>query len=241
MTYYDDPVPLLHRFDVERQIDSVHSREVSLPSGGSLVIDQTEALVAIDVNSGKSHEAKDAETNAFKTNLEAVDEICRQLRLRDLGGVVVNDLIDMRESRHCRQVEARMRVNLKRDRARTRICSISSYGILEMTRQRMRPSLNTSLYKSCEACNATGQVKSPESVVLDVVRRLALAMHQKRVARIELTVSPDVAFQLLNRKRATLVHLEQRFQKPVMVRVGGDTLDYAYIQAFDGHGAAVRY
>ena len=239
VTYYDDPVPLLHRFDVERQIDSVHSREVSLPSGGSLVIDQTEALVAIDVNSGKSHEAKDAETNAFKTNLEAVDEICRQLRLRDLGGVVVNDLIDMRESRHCRQVEARMRVNLKRDRARTRICSISSFGILEMTRQRMRPSLNTSLYKSCEACNATGQVKSPESVVLDVVRRLALAMHQKRVARIELTVSPDVAFQLLNRKRATLVHLEQRFQKPVMVRVGGDTLDYAYIQAFDGRGAAV--
>jgi ribonuclease E len=238
--FYDDPVPLYHRFDIESQIESIHSREVPLPSGGGLVIDQTEALVAIDVNSGKSREARDAETNAYKTNLEAVDEICRQLRLRDMGGVVVNDLIDMRDAKHRRAVESRFRENLKRDRARTRIGSISQFGILEMTRQRMRPSLKTSLYTHCLSCAGSGHVKTPESVVLDVMRRLALAMHHKAVARIELTISPDVAFQLLNRKRGQLVALEKRFDKGVMVRVGGTTMDYVRIAAFDARGGEVE-
>src|SRR5690606_10515592 len=129
---------------------------------GSLVIDQAEALVAIDVNSGKSREARDAETNAYRTNLEAVDEICRQLRLRDLGGVIINDLIDMRDAKHRREVETRFRNNLKNDRARTRIGAISQFGILEMTRPRMRPSLNKSLYTHCAACAGTGHVKTAE-------------------------------------------------------------------------------
>ena len=238
--YYRDPVPLLHRFDVEHQIDSIHSRVVPLSSGGSLVIDQTEALVAIDVNSGKSRRARDAESNAYQTNIEAVDEICRQLRLRDLGGVIVNDLIDMRESDHRRKVEAHFRETLKRDRARIRLGSISTFGILEMTRQRMRPSLETAVSAPCSACTGTGHTKTPESVVLDIMRLLALAMHHDQVARVELTISPDVAFRLLNRKRSHLVHLEQRFDKQVMVRVGGETIDYVHINAFDSRGGAVE-
>lgn len=233
VVYYNDPVPLFHRFDVERQIDGINAREVPLPSGGALVFDQTEALVAIDVNSGKSRDARDAESNAFNTNKEAVDEICRQLRLRDLGGLVVNDLIDMRDLKHRRAIEQRFRNNLKKDRARTRIGPISQFGILEMTRQRMRPSLKTSIYNDCESCRGTGFIKSPESVVLDVMRRLALVMHVKETATLELTISPDVAFQLLNKKRSHLVGLERKYGKPVMVRVGGGTVDYVDITAYN--------
>ena len=239
VVYYDDPVPLYHRFGIEAQIESIHARQVPLPSGGSLIIDQAEALVAIDVNSGKSREARDAETNAYRTNLEAADEICRQLRLRDLGGVVVNDFIDMRDAKHRREVETRFKNNLKSDRARTRVGSISQFGLLEMTRQRMRPSLNKSLYSPCASCNGSGHTKTPESVVLDVMRRLALAMRREDVARIELTISPDVAFQLLNRKRGQLVSLERRFDKPVMVRVGGHTVDFVAISAADNRGGAI--
>jgi ribonuclease E len=236
VVYYDDPVPLFHRFQIEQQIENINSHTVPLPSGGSLVIEQTEALVAIDVNSGKSKEAQDAETNAYNTNLEAVDEICRQLRLRDLGGVVVNDLIDMRSRKHRRQIEQRFRNNLKNDRARTRTGSISQFGIVEMTRQRMRPSLKTSIYMDCPSCGAPSHVKTPESVVLDVMRRLALVMHRDEVARIELTISPDVAFHLLNRKRAMLVSLEQRFGKSAVVRVGGHAMDHVKIEAYDKLG-----
>lgn len=234
--YYNDPVPLFHRHDIERQIDSIHAREVPLPSGGYLVIDQTEALVAIDVNSGKSRDARDAESNAFNTNKEAVDEIARQLRLRDLGGVVVLDLIDMRDLKHRKQIEQRFRTNIKGDRARTRVGAISQFGLLEMTRQRMRPSLKTSVYTPCGHCTGQGLVKSPESVVLDVMRRLALVMQYPQITRLELTISPDVAFQLLNRKRAELVQFETRYNKPVMVRVGGGTVDFVNIAAFDARG-----
>lgn len=238
--YYNDGVPLFHRFDIERQIESIHAREVPLPSGGSLVIDQTEALVAVDVNSGKSRQARDAETNAFNTDKEAVDEIARQLRLRDLGGVVVLDLIDMRDQKHRRQIEQRFRNNLKKDRARSRIGSISQFGTLELTRQRMRPSLNTSVYATCEHCEGLGQVKSPESVVLEVMRRLALGLQHDRVARVELTISPDVAFQLLNRKRDAVVDLERRYEKKVLVRVGGHSVDHLKLDAYDERGGQVE-
>jgi len=231
--YYDDPVPLFHRTGVEPQIDLINAREVPLPSGGALVIDQTEALVAIDVNSGKSRAARDAETNAFKTNMEAVDEICRQLRLRDMGGIVVNDLIDMRHMRHRKQVEQRMRDNLKKDRAKSRIGPISGFGLLEMTRQRMRGSLGKANHTECANCDGHGYTMSAESVVLQVMRRLALVMQRQDVARVELTISPDVAFQLLNRKRIELSKLEQLQGKPVLVRVGGRTIDYIDIAAFD--------
>ncbi|MEM6505564.1 MAG: Rne/Rng family ribonuclease [Planctomycetota bacterium] len=233
VVYYDDPVPLLHRKGIETQIGLIGAREVPLPSGGALVIDQTEALVAIDVNSGKSRKARDAETNALNTNLEAVDEICRQLRLRDLGGIIVNDLIDMRPAKNRKKVEQRMRDNLKKDRAKTRVGPISTFGLLEMTRQRMRPSLRKSIHTECRHCEGLGYTQSAESVVLNVMRRLALVMQRDDVARVELTISPDVAFQLLNRKRNELTHLEESHDKQVLVRVGGGRLDYIAIDAYD--------
>ncbi|MEM9418439.1 MAG: Rne/Rng family ribonuclease [Planctomycetota bacterium] len=239
VVHYDDPVPLFHRMGIEEQLDNMNSREVPLPSGGALVIDPTEALVAIDVNSGKSRAAKDAETNAYKTNLEAVDEIARQLRLRDLGGLVVLDLIDMRPMKNRKAVEARFRNNLKKDRARTRIGPISQFGLLEMTRQRMRPSLVKSIYQECTHCNGRGYSMSPESVILSVMRRLALVMHRDDVASIELTISPDVAFHILNRKRGELVQLEERYGKTVMVRVGGSTIDYVNITAMNAKGVVL--
>jgi ribonuclease E len=239
VVYYDDPVPLLHRKGIETQIGLIGAREVPLPSGGALVIDQTEALVAIDVNSGKSRKARDAETNALNTNLEAVDEICRQLRLRDLGGIVVNDLIDMRPAKNRKKVEQRMRDNLKKDRAKTRVGPISTFGLLEMTRQRMRPSLRKSIHAECRHCAGLGYTQSAESVVLNVMRQLALVMQRDDVARVELTISPDVAFQLLNRKRNELTHLEETHGKQVLVRVGGGRLDYIAIDAFDSRNQAL--
>ena len=239
VVYYDDPVPLLHRKGIERQIGLIGAREVPLPSGGALVIDQTEALVAIDVNSGKSRKARDAETNALHTNLEAVDEICRQLRLRDLGGIVVNDLIDMRPAGNRRKVEARMRDNLKKDRAKTRVGPISTFGLLEMTRQRMRPSLRKSIHAECRHCEGLGYTQSSESVVLNVMRQLALIMQRDDVARVELTISPDVAFQLLNRKRNELTHIEEEHGKQVLVRVGGGRIDYIAIDAYDSRNQAL--
>jgi ribonuclease E len=237
---YRDPVPLFHRYDIERQIETIHGRVVPLPSGGSLVIDSTEALVAIDVNSGKSRDSRDAETNAYKINLEAADEVCRQLRLRDLGGVVVIDLIDMRPLKHRREIEQRFRANLKNDRARTQVSPISQFGILEMTRQRMRPSLKKSIYTDCPSCKGAGLVKSAESVVLDVTRRLALIMHKPDVTHVELTISPDVAFYLLNRKRKQLTALEQQHNKSITVRVGGGSLDFIQLDAFNANGSKLE-
>ena len=237
---YTDAIPLFDRFDIERQIDTINQRTIHLPSGGSLVFDQTEALVAIDVNSGKMRSSKDAETTAFKTNEEAADEICRQLRLRDLGGVIIMDLIDMRAARHRRSIEQQFRQNLKNDRARTKPLSISQLGILEMTRQRMRPSLEKSQTIDCVHCEGTGKVKSPDTVVREVIRRLAMVGQYEKVARIEVTISPDVAFHLLNRKRAELVHLEQKNGKPVMVRVNqSGRIDVIELAAFDARGGAV--
>lgn len=238
--YYRDPVPIFERYGVEKQIESIHAAEVPLPSGGSLVIESTEALVAIDVNSGRMRDNRDAETTAYKTNVEATDEICRQLRLRDLGGVVVNDLIDMRDLKHRRAIESRFRDNLKKDRARTRVQPISQFGILEMTRQRMRPSLHSSMSSGCPHCGGTGKVKGAQLVVLDVVRRLAVVLYRNDVAEVELVVSPDVAFQLLNRRRAQLVRLEQHYGKAVMVRVRqGGRLDAVDIEARDERGGRI--
>ena len=236
VVHYDDPVPVFDRMGIEPQIANISAREVPLPSGGALVIDSTEALVAVDVNSGKSRAARDAETNAYKTNLEAVDEIARQLRLRDLGGLVVLDLIDMRPAKNRKAVESRFKANLKKDRSRTRVGGISQFGLLEMTRQRMRPSLRSSIYRECAQCTGRGYAMSPESVVLSVMRQLALVMHRDDVARIELTISPDVAFHILNRKRGELVDLESRYGKRVMVRVGGGTIDHIGMAAFNATG-----
>ncbi len=227
---YHDPAPIFHCFDVERQIDLIHSREVPLPSGGSLVIDQAEALVAIDVNSGRSRSSRDSETNALNTNLEAVDEICRQLRLRDLGGLIIHDLIDMWKHGNRRKVEDRFRSNLTKDRAKTTILRISEFGLVEMTRQRMRPSLRKTHFGPCSHCQGRGELKSPFSVASDAIRHLQNLLQHDRVQRLELVVSPQVASVLLSRKRKELVHIEERSHKTIDVRVSdtiaGDRVDY---------------
>ncbi len=239
--YYDDPVPIFHRYGVEKQIETIHGRRVPLPSGGSLVIDSAEALVAIDVNSGKSRQSNDAETTAFRTNQEACDEICRQLRLRDLGGVVVIDLIDMRDSKKRRTIEARFRDNLKRDRARTKPLPISQFGILEMTRQRMRPSITKSVFSDCHYCHGEGIIKSVDAVVLDVMRQLSLVIFRPEVKKVTVTVSPDVAFPLLNRKRGELVKLEEKYTTPIMVRVNSaGSIDFIEITAMDDRGTVLN-
>ena len=212
---YRGPAPIFHAFDVERQIEMIHSREVPLPSGGKLVIEQTEALVAIDVNSGRSRSARDSETNAYRTNCEAADEICRQLRLRDLGGLVINDLIDMHMARHRRDIEERFRQCLKRDRAKAMVLPISEFGILEMTRQRMRPSLRKSHYMPCLQCDGHGEIKTPESVGADAMREVGFLLQFERVKRVELVCSSRVASVLLSGRRRELVALEDGVQKKI--------------------------
>src|SRR6202042_2725943 len=215
---YEDAVPLFHQAGIEREIEQMYSRHVPLPSGGSLVIDSTEAIVAIDVNSGKFRDHNDAETTAFKTDMEAADEIPRQLRLRDLGGVIICDFIDLRYERHRRELEQRLHDNLKRDRAKTKVLRMSQFGIIEMTRQRMRPSLKRSVYFDCPHCKGAGLVKTPESMSLDVMRRLRIAINDTRVQRIELIVCAEVAFYLQNRRRYQLSELESHYDKHILVR-----------------------
>ncbi|MBI1368684.1 MAG: Rne/Rng family ribonuclease [Planctomycetes bacterium] len=217
--YHKGPMPLFDSFGIEQQIQQINDRQVPLKCGGSLVFDSTEALVAIDVNSGKFRDAKDSEESAYRTNLEAVDEIARQLRLRDLGGLLVLDLIDMYVHRHRREVERRFKEAMKKDRARTKMLKISELGMLEMTRQRMRPSLKKSIYNECPTCGGSGQVLSAESVVLQVMRRLAVAISADRVGRAELLAHPEVVTELSNRKRDALVRLEQASGKAIRVKI----------------------
>lgn len=238
---YRRPVPIFHAYDIERQIDLIHSREVPLPSGGRLVIDQTEALVAIDVNSGKSRSARDSEANAFETNCEAVDEICRQLRLRDLGGLVVNDLIDMRLPQHRRKIEERFRDNLKRDRAKTTTVRISRLGLLEMTRQRMRPSLHKSHFIACPQCRGHGEIQAPESLAAEIIRQIGYLLQFDRVHRLEIACSPRVASVLLSSMRRRLVWVEEESGKSIDVRVSDaipvDRVDY---YAYDDRNADIN-
>ncbi len=215
---YQEPIPLFHKYGIEKEIELMYSRHVPLRSGGSLIIDSTEAVVAIDVNSGKFRDHSDAEMTAFKTDLEAADEIPRQLRLRDLGGVIICDFIDLRYERHRRELEKRLHDNLANDRAKTKMLRMSQFGIIEMTRQRMRPSLKRSIYFDCPHCKGAGLVKTPESMALDVMRRLAIAISDSRVSRVELGVCPEVSHYLQNKKRASLTALESRFGKRIVIR-----------------------
>jgi ribonuclease E len=238
---YQGITPLFHAFGVEQQIALIHAREVPLPSGGRLVIDETEALVAIDVNSGKMRDARDAETNAYRTNLEAVDEICRQLKLRDLGGIVINDLIDMRHASHRKDIEQRFRDRLKRDRARTTTLAISEFGVLEMTRQRMRGSHESVHFTSCPTCHGRGLVQRPDSVAADAMRNLAALLDYERVAKVEVVVGPRVASELLSSRRQTLGRLERRAGKHVDVRVSETVgIDRVAFYAYDEAGADIE-
>lgn len=237
LSHYVGSSPIFHAFGIEEQIDAIHAREVPLPSGGRLVIDQTEALVAIDVNSGKSRGARDAETNAFRTNMEAVDAICRQLRLRDLGGLVVNDLIDMRHLSHRKTVEQRFRDRLKRDRAKTTVGMISQFGILEMTRQRMRGSLESQHFADCPVCHGRGLLQKPDSVAATALRDLAAIIDHERVDRVEMVVHPRVAGALLSTRRTALTRIELHSGKTVEVRVSDALpLDRVTYYAYDRNG-----
>jgi ribonuclease E len=230
--HYTGSEPLFHKYGIEEEIARIQQRHVPLPNGGSVVIDQTEALVAIDVNSGNFRADNNAEETAYQMNLLAAKEIARQLRLRDLGGVIVNDFIDMREEKHRRDVERAMRDAVKRDRARTKVLKISQFGIIEMTRQRIRPSLKRSVYQDCPHCHGTGQVKTCESMSIDVMRMLQLAAHRKDILRIEARVHEDVANYLLNKKRKEITLLEESGNLQViigaMLGVSPETLEFVY-------------
>ena len=237
---YDRSTPIFHTFGIEEQIHRMHERVVPLPSGGSLIIDETEALVAIDVNSGKMRHHGDAETTAYQTNLEAVDEICRQLRLRDVGGLIVCDLIDMMKRSNRRTVETLFRDRLKRDRAATKPLPISQFGIVEMTRQRMRGSLRSTHYTKCPTCTGRGVLRRPASLASDALREMAALLGQEKVAKVEMVVSPRLAGELLSAKRLSLTRLEFRSQKKLDVRVSEDIpVDQLRFYAYDEAGADV--
>ena len=240
LLHYNHGAPIFHAFGVEQQIQRIFMREVPLPGGGSLVIDETEAMIAIDVNSGKMRSHGDSETTAYKTNCEAVDEICRQLKLRDLGGLVLMDLIDMRSHSHRKQIETRLRNHLKTDRARNRALPISQFGIIELTRQRMRGSVRSAHFASCPDCNGRGMVQRPDSVANDAMRELASLLQHDRVQRVELVVSARVASELLSNKRRRLSQLERETGKHVDVRVSETIgVDRLTFYAYDDRGADI--
>lgn len=215
--YYPGPTPLFHKYHVEQQIEGLQARRVPLKSGGSLVIEQTEALVAIDVNSGKFKGEKNLEETAYRTNLEAAEEIARQIRLRDLGGLIVCDFIDMREAKHRTSIERRLRAHLRRDRARVRVARMSRFSLIEMTRQRVRESLKRTTYDQCPHCAGTGYIKSVESVALQVIREMKVRLVEHPQQGLTAVCSPDVASHLTKRKQANLAALEERFGQKIQV------------------------
>lgn len=206
---YQGREAIFEKHNIESEISRIHRRQVPLQGGGSLVIDQTEALVAIDVNSGTFRADDNAEETAYQVNMRAAEEICRQIRLRDLGGVIVNDFIDMREEKHRRNVERALRDAIKRDRARSKVLRISPFGLIEMTRQRIRPSLRRSVFEDCPCCNGVGLVKTAESVAIEVMRTLMSMSYREDIRRIVVDVHERVAKDLNNRKRRELNKLEQ--------------------------------
>ncbi|QTF94134.1 ribonuclease E, partial [Halomonas sp. BM-2019] len=207
---YVDEVPLFSRFQIESQIETAYEREVKLPSGGSIVIDHTEALVSIDINSARATRGSDIEETALQTNLEAADEIARQLRLRDIGGLVVIDFIDMSPARNQREVENRMRDALKLDRARVQIGRISRFGLMEMSRQRLRPSLGETSGVVCPRCDGQGTIRDVRSISLSIMRLIEEEAMKERSAQIRAILPVPVATYLLNEKRAVLADIERR-------------------------------
>jgi ribonuclease E len=239
--HYHSTEPLFYKYGIEDEIIRIQQKKVPLPHGGSIVIEQTEALVAIDVNSGNFRAENNAETTAYQMNLHAAREIARQLRLRDLGGVIINDFIDMRDDQHRRQVEKTLREAVKRDRARTKVLRISQFGIIEMTRQRIRPSLKRSVFQDCPFCRGNGHVKTIESMSIDVMRLLQLAAHRDAIARIAVRVHKEVADYLLNRRRGDVHKLEESGKMQVIVEgVPGAPPELLDLICYDNHNNEVR-
>ncbi len=214
---YVDDVPLFSRFQIEHQIESAHAREVRLPSGGAIVIDHTEAMTAIDINSARATKGSDIEATAFNTNLEAAEEIARQLRLRDLGGLIVIDFIDMENSRNQRDVENRLRDSLRYDRARVQTAKISRFGLLELSRQRLAPSLGESNYIACPRCSGIGHIRGTESSALHILRIIQEEAMKETSTAIHVQVPVDVATFLLNEKRADIHRIESRLKVAVTI------------------------
>jgi ribonuclease E len=214
---YQDDVPLFSRFQIEHQIETAYSRTVPLPSGGAIVIDHTEALVSVDVNSARATRGSDIEETATRTNLEAADEIARQARLRDLGGLIVIDFIDMESSKSQKDVENRLRDALRHDRARVQMGKISKFGLMEMSRQRLRPALSEGSHVTCPRCNGTGHIRDTESSALQVLRIIQEEAMKENTAAIHTQVPVEVAAFLLNEKRAEVIKIESRFKVNVLM------------------------
>ncbi|MDP1524725.1 MAG: Rne/Rng family ribonuclease [Rhodocyclaceae bacterium] len=214
---YRDDVPLFSRFQIEHQIESAYSRQVNLPSGGAVVIDHTEALVAVDVNSGRATKGSDIEETALRTNCEAADEIARQLRLRDLGGLIVIDFIDMESTKNQREVENRLRDALHFDRARVQTGKISRFGLLELSRQRLRPALAETSYITCPRCTGTGHIRSTESAALHILRILEEEAMKENTGALHVQVPVDVGTFLLNEKRVDIARIEMRHRVNLLI------------------------
>ena len=210
LKHYSEPTPLFTRFQIENQIESAYSNQVRLPSGGTVVIDYTEALISIDINSGRATKESDIESTALQTNLESAEEIARQCRLRDMGGLIVIDFIDMRQYKNQKAVENAMRTAVRKDRARVSIGSISKFGLMEMSRQRLRPSLDDSAYKICPHCNGIGKVRSTESLALSVLRLVGEEARKEKTKSVIANIPPDAADYLMNEKREWINEIEER-------------------------------
>ena len=225
---YEEDVPLFNRFQIEGQIETAFEREVKLPSGGSIVIDVTEALVSIDINSSRATKGGDIEETALQTNLEAADEIARQLRLRDMGGLVVIDFIDMQPQKNQRAVENRMKVALEMDRARVQVGKISRFGLLEMSRQRLRPSLGETTSKVCPRCSGQGTIRGTKSLALSILRLLEEEAQKDRSAEIRAIVPVPVATYLLNEKRRTISTIESRHNTLIVILPNAEMMTPQY-------------
>lgn len=214
---YNEKIPLFIQYEIENQIELAYQRTVRLKSGGSLVIDHTEALVSIDINSARATKGGDIEETAFNTNLEAAEEIARQLRLRDIGGLIVIDFIDMTPVRHQREIENHLRNALKLDRARVQIGRISRFGLLEMSRQRLRPSLQEAIQEICPRCNGQGSIRSVESLASSIIRMIEEDSIKENTAQIQLQLSNEAATYLLNEKRSIITDIEQRQRVSILI------------------------
>jgi ribonuclease E len=229
---HKDRRPIFDLYHVEEQIENLYGNKVPLKSGGSIVINPTEALISIDVNSGRGTTGSDAESMVYNTNIEAAREIARQLRLRDLGGLIVVDFIDMREGKHIREVEKAFREELKSDRAKIDTARISKFGLMELSRQRVRPSIESKSYQICQVCDGKGMVMSVESRAVSFLRRIRLSLTKGDVVRVNGTLPMDVAAYLLNKKRKELMDVEARYGASIVLQgspsvpPGGGKLDF---------------
>lgn len=229
---YKEKRPVFAHYEIERQIETIYQSRVPLKSGGSIVIDPTEALISIDVNSGRGRGGKDVETTAFATNIEAAQEIARQLRLRDMGGLVVIDFIDMRDKKHIREVEKNMRDWTRVDRAKISISNISKFGLLELSRQRLRPSIESMSYQTCNHCQGRGLIPSVETASLSFLRQIRMGVSRKGISRVKGELPVEVTAYLLNKKRQDLALLESRYGVSISLQAdptippGGGNLEF---------------